>query len=171
MQELKVICLKKPYLEPRYINPDRKSIIACLKHSPYAIAIESTYLLHKNESTLVDLYILIKTRSPETLIVADIATVTEALRANELGANVITTTLARIPNRGGKCTSHSDHVILIKEIRSKISIPILAEGSIQDPHEACALLEAGATSVVIGYAIINPLTIAQRFNTSIQQKI
>ena len=158
---LSIICLHKPVGRIRWINPDVRSVEKCLDQQPYAVAVESTYLLHPDEKGLSVLYDRIHKEG--CLVVADVATLDDAIRAERLGADIVTTTLARIPERGGYCGNHSDHVALIAEAAKNISVPLIAEGGIRSPDEAYELLNAGATSVLIGYGIINPLGITRYF--------
>jgi N-acylglucosamine-6-phosphate 2-epimerase len=163
----KSIALVKSTGKTRWINSTVEMLEKSIKYKPYAVAIESTHLLHKNPTLLSKLYKLVKDKSPNTLIVADIGTLRDAIRAEQLGADIVATTLARIPERSGICKNHKEHCKLIKELSKHVSIPIIAEGIIRSPEEAKEFLDSGATSVIIGHHIIHPGYISRHFNSVI----
>jgi glucokinase len=94
-------------------------------------------------------------------VLADIATVDEAMAAQDAGADAILSTL-----RG--YTAETRDVLafdpsFISELVTSVSVPVIAEGRILTPHHARAALEAGAFAVVVGSAITRPREIARRF--------
>ncbi|HEX6507182.1 MAG TPA: N-acetylmannosamine-6-phosphate 2-epimerase [Chloroflexota bacterium] len=94
-------------------------------------------------------------------VLADIATVDEALAAAEIGADVVATTLAGYtdysPSRTGPALD------IVRGIVSRISTPVVVEGRIWTVEDVRACFEAGAFAVVIGSAITVPQFITQRF--------
>jgi glucokinase len=97
---------------------------------------------------------------------ADIATVDEALRAVEAGADAVLSTL-----RG--YTRETSHVktfepAFIAELVRAMSVPVIAEGHIQTPEELCAALDAGAFAIIVGTAITRPDMITQGFVSALE---
>ena len=87
-------------------------------------------------------------------VFADIATVQEAVRAAEAGADAVLSTL-----RG--YTRETRHVktfepAFIAELVRAVGVPVIAEGRIQTPAEVCAALDAGAFAIIVGTAITRP---------------
>ena len=145
----KSISLVKSNGKIRWINSTEQMIKNSLKYKPYAIAIESTYVLHKSDSSLSKLYNLVRKKSPKTLIIADIATMNDAIRAERLGADMVATTFARISERGGMCIHHKDHCKLIKNISNRYS----PEGLFCCTHCAFVLpINARKNAIRKGYA-------------------
>jgi N-acylglucosamine-6-phosphate 2-epimerase len=94
-------------------------------------------------------------------VMADIATVDEAVAAAEQGADLVATTLAGYTNysppRNGPALD------IVQGIVSRISTPVIVEGHIWTVEDVRACFEAGAFAVVIGSAITVPQFITQRF--------
>jgi N-acetylmannosamine-6-phosphate 2-epimerase/N-acetylmannosamine kinase len=99
-------------------------------------------------------------------VLADIATVEEAVQAAEAGADAVLSTL-----RG--YTSETRHVedfepAFIGELVRAVNVPVIAEGRIQTPAQIRAALAAGAFAIIIGTAITRPEMITQRFVSALE---
>jgi len=95
------------------------------------------------------------------LVCADIATLDDALSAQDSGADIVATTL-----RG--YTDDTRHVCtvdweFVKTLVSTLSVPIVLEGHVTSPDEVRRALELGVHAVVVGSAITRPQTITERF--------
>jgi N-acetylmannosamine-6-phosphate 2-epimerase/N-acetylmannosamine kinase len=94
-------------------------------------------------------------------VMADIATVEEAVAAGTAGADFVLSTM-----RG--YTADTQHIRafqpeFIAGLKRAVSVPVIAEGRIATPAQARAAIEAGATAVIIGSAITRPHEIARAF--------
>ena len=94
-------------------------------------------------------------------VLADIATVEEAVQAADAGADAVLSTL-----RG--YTSETSHVVgfepsFIAELVRAVNIPVIAEGHIRAPQQICDALDAGAFAIIIGSAITRPEMITEMF--------
>lgn len=101
----------------------------------------------------------------QVTVMADIATIDEALAAADAGADFVLSTM-----RG--YTDDTAHIPVfdlpfIEELARRSPVPLIAEGRIDTPEQARAALEAGAYSVIVGSAITRPMTIARRFADAI----
>jgi N-acetylmannosamine-6-phosphate 2-epimerase/N-acetylmannosamine kinase len=99
-------------------------------------------------------------------VLADIATVEEAVQATEAGADAVLSTL-----RG--YTSDTSHVVgfepaFIAELVRAVNAPVIAEGLIRTPQQICAALDAGAFAIIIGSAITRPELITQKFVSAME---
>jgi N-acylglucosamine-6-phosphate 2-epimerase len=94
-------------------------------------------------------------------VLADIATLEDALAAERAGADAVATTLYGYTAE----TANQRNVSwpLVQAIIARLTIPVLVEGHITDPQEARTALDLGATAVVVGSAITRPETITARF--------
>lgn len=94
-------------------------------------------------------------------IMADVATLEEAVTAAQAGADFVGTTL----NGYTEETRGHDHFDwdLLAELARRIKTPIIAEGHIATPAEARRAVATGAWCVVVGSAITRPGTIAAGF--------
>jgi len=99
-------------------------------------------------------------------VLADIATVEEAIQAAEAGADAVLSTL-----RGYTPETVRERVFdpaFIGELAGAVSVPAIAEGRVVTPQQACEALEAGAYAVIVGTAITRPAMITQRFVSALQ---
>jgi N-acylglucosamine-6-phosphate 2-epimerase len=94
-------------------------------------------------------------------VLADIATLADALAAERAGADAVATTLY-----GYTAENANIHAVswpLIQSLAVHLTIPVLVEGHIANPEEVHRALELGAAAVVVGSAITRPETITARF--------
>jgi N-acylglucosamine-6-phosphate 2-epimerase len=94
-------------------------------------------------------------------VLADIATLDDALAAERAGADAVATTLC-----GYTAETASQRTVswpLLESLVAHLTIPVLLEGHITHPDEVRAALDLGATSVVVGSAITRPQSITARF--------
>ncbi|MHA4816738.1 N-acetylmannosamine-6-phosphate 2-epimerase [Streptomyces aculeolatus] len=100
------------------------------------------------------------------LVMADVSTYEEGLRAADLGADLIGTTLSgytgRSPAPGG-----GPDLDLVERLAAGVRVPVLAEGRIGTPAEAAQALARGAYAVVVGTAITHPTTLTRHFATAL----
>jgi N-acylglucosamine-6-phosphate 2-epimerase len=94
-------------------------------------------------------------------VLADIATLEEALAAEAAGADAVASTLY-----GYTADTEGAHTVswpLIESLLSRLKIPVILEGHVKQPEEVSRALQAGVHAVVVGAAITSPRSIATRF--------
>jgi N-acylglucosamine-6-phosphate 2-epimerase len=99
-------------------------------------------------------------------VLADIATLEDALAAERAGADAVATTL-----HGYTAQTAAQRTIswpLVQSILAHLKIPLLAEGHITTPAEAGKALTLGVHAVVVGSAITRPETITAGFAEATQ---
>jgi putative N-acetylmannosamine-6-phosphate epimerase len=101
----------------------------------------------------------------EVPVLADIATLDEALAAAEAGADFVLSTMRGYTDETS--TVQSFDLPFVQELIRRSPVPVIAEGMIDTPEQAHAALAAGAYAVVVGSAITRPVTIARRFADTI----
>jgi N-acylglucosamine-6-phosphate 2-epimerase len=94
-------------------------------------------------------------------VMADIATLEEAVAAERAGADIVATTLSGYTAYSPKRAT-PDFDLLNAVVRA-VDIPVIAEGHIQTPAEAQKCFALGAWAIVIGTAITRPVELTQRF--------
>jgi N-acylglucosamine-6-phosphate 2-epimerase len=97
----------------------------------------------------------------EKPVLADIATLDDALAAEEAGADAVATTLYGFTEEtaGARSVNWS----LVEELEKRIKVPLIVEGHITQPDEVKRALDMGAFAVVVGSAITRPESITARF--------
>jgi putative N-acetylmannosamine-6-phosphate epimerase len=104
-------------------------------------------------------------RELQVPVLADIATVEEAMAAADAGADFVLSTMRGYTSDTAAVCSFD--LAFIRELVRRSPVPVIAEGKIESPDEAREALEAGAYAVVVGSAITRPITIARRFADAI----
>ena len=99
-------------------------------------------------------------------VLADIASVEDAIAAAAAGADAVATTLYGFT---AETTQHrTASWTLIESIVKHVNVPLIVEGHIRQPEEVRKALDAGAYAVVVGSAITSPESITARFVKAIQ---
>ncbi len=103
----------------------------------------------------------------DVLVMADIATVDDALFAVDLGVDIVATTSARYAFPDEKLPGPP--IFLIEELVKRISVPVIGEASFSTPEQVKAAIEAGAHAVVVGMALTAPDVIMNKFVAALKQ--
>jgi N-acylglucosamine-6-phosphate 2-epimerase len=151
-----------------YITPRLEDAVAVADTGADIIALDATLRPHPRRAgegytaaTAAELIREVKARTGR-LVMADIATVADAIAAAEAGADVISTTLSGYTDDSPKLDG-PDIDLVRRLVALRLPIPVIAEGRIYAPEQARALLDAGAFAVVVGGAITRPQQITRRF--------
>jgi N-acetylmannosamine-6-phosphate 2-epimerase/N-acetylmannosamine kinase len=101
-------------------------------------------------------------------VLADIATVEEAVQAAGAGADAVLSTM-----RG--YTPETQHVTVLEppfilELVRAVGVPVIAEGHIWTPRQGRELLDAGAFAIIVGTAITRPDAITRSFVSGLQAR-
>lgn len=142
-----------------YITPTEKELNALIEANVDVIALDATI------NADLDLLKSLKVKYPNQKFMADISTVEEGLRAEELGFDYIGTTLVGY-------TQHSkglNNFDVLKELIAKCQKPIIAEGNFDTPEKSRLAMELGSYAVVVGSAITRPQLIAKKFTDEINK--
>ncbi len=124
------------------------------------VAVDSRRVERPDGTRLGDLFLRAR-EELGLLIMADIATFDEALRAQDLGADLVAPTFAL----HGRETPDFD---LLRQLTQKLSVLVVAEGLYWTPSQVCKAFELGAHAVVVGTAITRPDDITLRFVDAIR---
>lgn len=146
--------LKRVYAESDvYITPAAQDVDALLDLGCEVISFDATPRERPFGLTVPNLIRRIHRR--EVLAMADCDCLETALAAVEAGADMVSTTLAGYtPERAA--TTGPD-LELVREICNAVSVPVIAEGRFTQRWEVEAALRIGATAVVIGGALNDPV--------------
>lgn len=99
-------------------------------------------------------------------VMADVATLEEAIAAVDAGADFVGTTLNGYTEETRN--NHSFNWSLLADLVRQIRVPIVAEGHISTPDEARRAILGGAWCVVVGSAITRPGVITANFVRALQ---
>lgn len=142
-----------------YITSTKKEVNELLQTQCQMIAIDATNRKRPNDETIQELLDLI--HQGGRLAMADISTYEEAVNAEMLGFDVISTTLCGYTSYS--TNYEGPNLELIGQLVQDLHIPVIAEGKINNPEDLKAVLDAGAFSAVVGGAITRPQLITKKF--------
>jgi N-acylglucosamine-6-phosphate 2-epimerase len=157
---LPLIGLYKDGTEGVYITPTSWHARMIAEAGAEIIALDATPRPRPNGETLEDLIAVIHDQLAR-LVMADISTLEEGLAAEAIGADLISTTLAGYTPYSRQ--QPGPDLVLVRALVQQVRVPVIAEGRIRTPEEACAALGAGAFAVVVGGAITRPQLITRSF--------
>lgn len=161
--------IKREYSgSPVYITPTSLEIDQLASCGVEIIAMDATNH-SRPEMPLAELIAYARAKYPQILLMADTATVTEALQAQQLGFDIIGTTMhGYTAETQGQNIADNDFAYL-KQLIPAVTKPAITEGKIDTPEKARRALDLGAFAVVVGGAITRPQQITKRFVAAIDQ--
>jgi len=149
------------------ITPDFCDIENLIKIGCEMVAIDATDRIRPNGLNGFEFLEEAK-RKYKIPIIADISDFNEGVKAAELKADMIATTLSGYtPDSSDKDDMHPDYE-LISELSSSLDVPIIAEGKIWSPTDAIKAIEVGAYAVVVGTAITRPRLITRMYSDALK---
>ncbi len=153
--DLPIIGIIKKYYDgmKSYITPTEKELKELIEAKIDIIALDATF------DADLELLKSLKCLYPNQKFMADISTVEEGVRAEELGFDYIGTTLVGYTDQSKELNNFN----VLKKLIEICKTPIIAEGNFDTPEKAKKALELGAHTVVVGGAITRPQLIAKKF--------
>ncbi|MCI5725104.1 N-acetylmannosamine-6-phosphate 2-epimerase [Fusobacterium sp.] len=142
-----------------YITPTYKEVEELIQEGVDIIAIDGTLRKRPDNKELKVLIKEIKEKYPNQLLMADISSAEEALHAQDIGFDIVGTTLVGYTDY----TKGNDPLIELEKVIKVVNIPVIAEGNIDTPVKAKKALDLGAFAVVVGGAITRPQQITKKF--------
>ncbi|WP_232697105.1 N-acetylmannosamine-6-phosphate 2-epimerase [Brevibacillus daliensis] len=153
-----IIKKEYPNIKP-YITPTFAEVDALVKTGVEIIAVDAT--IDQEEEFLQSLFF----KYPSQKFMADISTIEEGLRADQLGFDYIGTTLIGYTPQSKDVDKFEVLEQLIKECKH----PVIAEGNFNTPEQAAKAIQLGAYAVVVGSAITRPQVVTKWFFDSVSK--
>ena len=147
-----------------YITPTMTEIKALVDSPSEIVAMDATKRKRPAGASLPEMLAYVK-RSGK-LAMADISTLGEGVNAQELGFDLVSTTLSGYV--GEKIQSDAPDFRLIEQLKDAVQIPVIAEGRIQTPQELVKAFHCGAYCAVIGSMITRPQVITKYFVSALK---
>jgi N-acylglucosamine-6-phosphate 2-epimerase len=144
------------------ITPDFKDIEAILDAGADIVALDATPRKRPNGMDGIEFFDEVRSRFDAPLM-ADIAIFEEGIRAAEMGADIVATTLSGYTEYTTKKSEEHPDFVLVEELARAVKIPVIAEGRIWTFEDARIAKEKGAFAVVVGAAITRPSIITKKF--------
>ncbi|MEY7148777.1 N-acetylmannosamine-6-phosphate 2-epimerase [Enterobacter cloacae] len=160
--------IKREYPDSEvFITATMKEVDELMTVSPAIIALDATDRARPGGESLATLVTRIRTRYPSVLLMADIATVDEAVTGQALGFDCVGTTLYGYTAQTAGHALPDDDCQFLKAVLAAVTVPVVAEGNVDTPERAARCLALGAHMVVVGGAITRPQQITERFMAAI----
>lgn len=158
--------IKRDYSDSEiYITATKREVDELLESGCEMIALDATNRVRPNRESLKDLIDHIK--NSNVLVMADISNYEEALNAQSLQVDCISTTLSGYTDYTEKIDGPDFR--LIEKLVKDCDIPIIAEGRINTPEELKQVYSLGVHSAVVGSAITRPQLIGKKFVDAIKK--
>ena len=146
-----------------YITATIGEVDELMAAAPEMIALDATLHQRPDGQTLAQMVAAIRARYPQLMLMADIATVEEALHADQLGFDCIGTTLHGYTAETQSHKLYDNDFAFLRSVLEAVKKPVIAEGNVNTPQMAARCLQLGAHAVVVGGAITRPQQITERF--------
>lgn len=150
-----------------FITATKKEVEELLTTKCQIIALDATKRKRPHDEKTEDLVALIHAHG--RLAMADCSTYEECKKAQEMGFDIVSTTLCGY-------TSYSKNIdgpnfALLKKCVDTLKVPIIAEGKINTPEELRRVFEeCGVYCAVVGGAITRPQQITARFVSTLKKE-
>lgn len=150
-----------------YITPTMKEIDDLVDAGCEIIATDATNRLRPNGVSFEDFFTEVRKKYPNQLFMADTSCFEEGKKAEELGFDLIGTTMAGYtPYTKGRSLPDIE---LVNRYSTELNTPVIAEGGIWVPDDLKNVYKAGAFSAVCGTAITRPMDITKRFVRALEE--
>ncbi|PAF17011.1 N-acetylmannosamine-6-phosphate 2-epimerase [Terribacillus saccharophilus] len=146
-----------------YITPTYQEIDELLESGCEMIAMDATEKSRPENIELGELVRYVREKDSSVQLMADIATLEDAIHADQLGFDCVSTTLYGYTEETKNKKLYDNDFEFLKRVIDSVSIPVIAEGNVITPEMAKRCLEIGSYSVVVGGAITRPQQITERF--------
>ncbi|GEK59467.1 N-acetylmannosamine-6-phosphate 2-epimerase [Marinococcus halophilus] len=156
--------VKRDYADSSvFITATKREVDELLDSGCEMIALDATHRFRPHGETLRDLVKYIRARNENVQIMADISSKQEAMDAEALGCECVSTTLYGYTQESASHKLYEDDFAFLKTLQSSLKIPVIAEGNVSTPERYHRALELGAHAVVVGGAITRPQQITANF--------
>lgn len=143
-----------------YITPTKKEIEELCTTPCQIIALDATDRRRPNDEKCEDLVKLIHENG--RLAMADCSTYEECVKAQDMGFDIVSTTLCGYTPYSEKI--EGPDFDLLKKCVDTLHVPVIAEGKINTPEDLKEVYErCGVFSAVVGSAITRPQLITKKF--------
>ena len=147
-----------------FITPDFEHAARIVEAGADAVALEATYENSPDDEKLGSLISRVR-KELQVPVMADVSTIDEGLRAWDMEADLVATTLSG--HTHGNPSRDTPDYELVGRLAGE-GLHVVAEGHVRTPEQVEELFERGAYAVVVGTAITDPISITSWFVEAIE---
>lgn len=152
-----------------YITPTMKEVDELVEAKSDVIAIDCTFSKRGDGKDISTFMKEVRAKYPNEILMADISTFEEAKNAQDLGFDIVSTTMSGYTKHTADKDKTKPDFELLEKCVKELNVPVIMEGKVHTPERAVEALKRGAYAVVVGGAITRPLEIAQRFIKAVDE--
>lgn len=149
-----------------YITPTMKEVDALVEIGCEIIAVDATDRPRPNGVSFEEFFTEVRAKYPNQLFMADTSCFEEGKKAEELGMDLIGTTMAGYTPYT-KSTPLPDFKLMERYV-NELNAPVIAEGGIWVPEQLKQAIDTGVHAAVVGTAITRPMDITKHFINAIK---
>lgn len=146
---------------PVYITPTMREVDDLHEVGCDIIAMDATNRPHTGGLTIEALFAQARAKYPDQLFMADVATFEEGVAAEQMGFDLVSTTLSGYTADTAQETLPDFR--LMHSLARTLTVPVIGEGGIWSPQDLRKAMEQGVFACVVGTAITRPREITRRF--------
>jgi N-acylglucosamine-6-phosphate 2-epimerase len=146
---------------PVVITPTMNEVNALMQEGVEIIAMDATQRKRHGGITIAELFPEVRRKYPNQLFMADCGSYRDAQIAQDLGFDLIGTTLNGYTE--DSCQVPPPNFAFMKQLVSTLNKPVIAEGGIFSPEQLRYAMDQGVHACVVGSAITRPLEITKRY--------
>ena len=149
------------------ITPTMKEVDALAEVGVDIIAMDATNRPRPDGRSIAETFPEVRAKYPNQLFMADCATYEEAVQAQELGFDLVGTTM----NGYTDDTRHMPppNFDFMRKLAENLTVPVVAEGGIFSPEQLRMAMDQGVHACVVGSAITRPMKITQRYVKALEK--
>lgn len=125
-----------------FITPTMKEVDELAEVGSDIIALDCTDMKRGDGKSIEEFMTEVRKKYPDQILMADISTYKEGVRAWKLGMDLVGTTMSGYTPYSVKLNGPDYE--LVKRLSETVDIPVIGEGRVHSPEDAVKMLEAGA---------------------------
>lgn len=146
---------------PVRITATMEEVDALVEEGVEIIAMDATSEIRPNGMTISEFFPEVRAKYPDQLFMADCGSYNDAVRAEELGFDLIGTTMNGYTKETRMLPP--PNFDFMRALAKNMKKPVIAEGGIFSPTELRIAMDTGVHACVVGTAITRPMDITKRY--------
>lgn len=167
--DLPIIGIIKAHYEGSsvFITPTMAEVDALAEEGVAIIAMDASLNMRGNGKTIAEFFPEVRKKYPDQLFMADCGSFEDAVRAQNLGFDLIGTTMNGYTPE--TCQTPPPNFDFMRKLVQELERPIIAEGGIFSPEQLRTAMDTGVLTCVVGSAITRPMEITKKYVAALKK--